>query len=174
MVDITHVYEGNFHGDKKQGKRKRETNVNSVHIFRPVASKDGFQRLDSYNTREGSASITRRFEIPQRSPVHIFTPSGFPSREAKSRGFCHRVAYRLVRLLPRGKLTKPLFLLGNVVWNNKIKKRKTAKMEQAGLHGIMREFTCGCVFRRSGRRASVSPPASSKRTDSACNNCISL
>lgn len=64
-----------------------------------------------------------RLRNPPETPPYIFTPPfATPPTEVKSRGFCHRVGYDLLGgSFAKGKLTKPLFFLGYVVWNNKKK-----------------------------------------------------
>lgn len=55
-----------------RGDFKKESYINSVHIFRPVPLKDGFQRLELYNT--GRISVNNpQVRNPLETPVHIFT-----------------------------------------------------------------------------------------------------
>lgn len=141
---------------KRKKKRKRKP-PSLEYKFCPHFSPRALKRRISevrVVQQEGSASITRSLEIPQRHSW-TFLPSLRHHHPAKSRRFCHRVAYGSPASIT-GKIDeKKLHCSRNVAWNNNNNNKKgkrKKKGEEDGrtrcrLHArIMREFACWCVY----------------------------
>lgn len=142
---------------KRKKKRKRKA-PSLEYKFCPHFSPRALKRRISevrVVQQEGSASITRSLEIPQRHSW-TFLPSLRHHHPAKSRRFCHRVAYGSPASIT-GKIDeKKLHCSRNVAWNNNSNNNKKGKKKKKGeedgrtrcrLHArIMREFACWCVY----------------------------